>query len=280
MLAVGLGLTPVEFRPVIRRPLFLAVAVFAPCLLLPLISLALIRAFRIGPDTAAGMLLIAVSPAAALGNFYTYLARGRTALSVTMTAVSCVAAVGVMPLSLAALAGVFHRAAGVVIPMPLLIRQLALMLVVPILAGMAIRRSWPAVADRSEGVARGVSLTGLVLVVLCVLIIQSAQFAVNAPGILGAVTALTLAAMLAGHTVGWAAGAVTADRVALALCFPVRNIGLATAVAVTVFNRIEFAAFAAAYFLMQVPIMLISVAVHRRSVLRGAAPDSAPASAG
>lgn len=62
MLAVGLDLSRAEFRPVIRRPLLIALGALAPNVLLPLISLALIRALRIGPETAGGMLLIAVSP--------------------------------------------------------------------------------------------------------------------------------------------------------------------------------------------------------------------------
>jgi ACR3 family arsenite efflux pump ArsB len=42
-----------------------------------------------------------------------------------------------------------------------------------------------------------------------------------------------------------------------------RNVGIATAIAVTVLGRVEFAVFATAYFLSQVPILLAAVLVFR-----------------
>jgi hypothetical protein len=43
------------------------------------------------------------------------------------------------------------------------------------------------------------------------------------------------------------------------MVFVVRNVGIATAVAVTALGRVEFAVFATAYFLAQVPILLAAV---------------------
>ncbi len=43
----------------------------------------------------------------------------------------------------------------------------------------------------------------------------------------------------------------------------VRNVGTATAIAVTVLGRVEFAVFATAYFLAQAPILLGAVLVFR-----------------
>ena len=60
-----------------------------------------------------------------------------------------------------------------------------------------------------------------------------------------------------------AGGAAAADRFALALALVVRNLGVATAVAVTVLNRTEFAVFAAAYFVAQVPLVVAAAAWFR-----------------
>ena len=60
------------------------------------------------------------------------------------------------------------------------------------------------------------------------------------------------------------------------MIFVVRNVGIATAIAVTTLGRVEFAVFATAYFLAQVPILLAAVLVFRsmrpsdRSNLTGA----------
>jgi BASS family bile acid:Na+ symporter len=53
------------------------------------------------PSIALGMILIAACPGGNVSNFLTHLARGNTAMSVTMTAVSTVAAVVFTPLNLA-----------------------------------------------------------------------------------------------------------------------------------------------------------------------------------
>jgi hypothetical protein len=47
------------------------------------------------------------------------------------------------------------------------------------------------------------------------------------------------------------------------MVFVVRNVGIATAIAVTVLGRVEFAVFATAYFLAQVPLLLAAVVLFR-----------------
>jgi ACR3 family arsenite efflux pump ArsB len=54
------------------------------------------------------------------------------------------------------------------------------------------------------------------------------------------------------------------DRFTVGMVLVVRNGGIATSIAVTVLGRVEFAVFATAYFLAQVPILLTAVLVFRR----------------
>jgi predicted Na+-dependent transporter len=78
-----------------------------------------------------------------------------------------------------------------------------------------------------------------------------------------AVAVLTGLALLAGYGTGWAGGGGTTDRFTVALVFVVRNVGIATAIAVTVLNQLEFAVFATAYFLSQLPLLLAAALVFR-----------------
>ena len=71
--------------------------------MLPAIGWLLVRSLRLQPAIAQGVLLVAACPSGAMANVYTYLARGNVALSVTLTAVSCLAAVLTTPLALAVL---------------------------------------------------------------------------------------------------------------------------------------------------------------------------------
>jgi hypothetical protein len=75
--------------------------------------------------------------------------------------------------------------------------------------------------------------------------------------------------------VGWWAAVIAAsdvrDRFTLAAEFGTRNTGVATVIAVTVLGRVEFARFAATYFVTEIPLMLAAVWLYRRYVAPGEA---------
>ena len=80
-----------------------------------------------------------------------------------------------------------------------------------------------------------------------------------------AVALLTVRMLLAGWGVGWACALGPQDRFALVMVFVVRNVAVATAVAVSVLARTEFAVFATACFLNQVPILIAALGLYRMS---------------
>ena len=63
---------------------------------------------------------------------------------------------------------------------------------------------------------------------------------------------------------GAASDASSVDRFTLATEFATRNLAVATAVAVTPAGRVEFASFAATYFLTEIPLMLCAIGIYRR----------------
>jgi ACR3 family arsenite efflux pump ArsB len=70
------------------------------------------------------------------------------------------------------------------------------------------------------------------------------------------------------------------DRFTLAAEFGTRNVGVATAIAVTVLGRVEFARFAAAFFVTEVPLMLAAVGLFRRHQARAESGGSLPSAPG
>lgn len=68
---------------------------------------------------------------------------------------------------------------------------------------------------------------------------------------------------LAGWLLGAAAGASSPDRFTLATEFATRNVAVAAALALTLAGRVEFAFFATAYFLTEIPLMLGATVVYR-----------------
>jgi ACR3 family arsenite efflux pump ArsB len=87
-----------------------------------------------------------------------------------------------------------------------------------------------------------------------------------------AVWLLTAIMLLAGWAAGWACALRVRDRLALALVLVVRNVAIATAVAVTVLGRVKFAVFATAYFLNQIPLIAAALILSRLT----RPPDAAP----
>ncbi|HJT22466.1 MAG TPA: bile acid:sodium symporter [Nitrospira sp.] len=263
MLVVGLDLTVQDFKRLARIPRVAIAAMLGQIVLLPAAAAVLVRTLPLKPHIATGLLLIAACPAGGLSNYYTYLAGANTALSVTLTAGSCLAALGTMPLVMVLYEAYLGQAADVQLPATRLIGHLVLMLGLPVLIGMAVRRLYADFAARHERAFRLVSVVGLAALVGYVVFEEGARVwdNVTETSVVGA--AFVCAAMALGYLVGYLSGGGPGERFTLLIEFAVRNVAIATAMAVTVLGHIEFAALGAAYFLIEVPILFAAVAWFR-----------------
>jgi BASS family bile acid:Na+ symporter len=269
LVAVGMDVTSEDFSRVRRQWGLVLVGLLAPPLLLPLLAFGLLALVETPPDVAAGVLLVAACPIGSISNGYSYMARASTALSVTLTGLSCALAVATIPLAGAAFGVVLGQPFGLQAPPGLLATQLLLVLGLPVAIGMLVRWRSASLAGRyAPGLQRGAYLG---VAVLLVLIVMEDPLAFGS----SLRTGLPLAAaFVAGSTaLGWlTAAACTSDRrdrFTIAAEFGARNVGIATAIAVTFLGRVEFARFAATYALTEIPILLAAVALFRRSAPPG-----------
>jgi BASS family bile acid:Na+ symporter len=263
MVVVGMELTTDDFRRVARQPRTVVAATVGQFILLPAIGWLLVRSLRFQPAIAQGVLLVAACPGGAMANVYTYLARANVALSVTLTAVSCLAAVVVTPLVLAVLQAQDGESNGFPVPFGVLAGQLILLLVLPVLSGMGIRHRWPDITRRHGRTLLGFSVAVLAALLGIIIVQEAEQFASALTAIAAAAGVLTVLAFGAGWATGWASAAGATERFTVGMVFVVRNVGIATAIAVTALGRVEFAVFATAYFLAQVPLLLAAALVFR-----------------
>ncbi len=100
MLGVALELKLEDFKRVIRSPKAPGIGLLAQFILLPAFTFVLILILRPQPSIALGMILVAACPGGNLSNLMTYLAKGNCAVSVSMTAISTLAAIVMTPLNL------------------------------------------------------------------------------------------------------------------------------------------------------------------------------------
>ena len=98
--SLGLSLTPADFKRVFVLPKGVSIGLVNLLAISPLLAFGVAELYSLSPELAVGLVLLGASPGGTMANLLTHLARGDVALSVTMTAVSSVAAVLTVPLYL------------------------------------------------------------------------------------------------------------------------------------------------------------------------------------
>ena len=162
---LGLALTLADFRRVFTQPRGVLIGLGNLFLLSPLLAFAVAEVYGLVPLLAVGLVLLGASPGGTTANLMTHLARGDTALSVSMTALSSLAAVITVPLYLGLAISHFDADVAADISTVGISVRVFLITVVPLSIGMAIRARRETWAIEHEGAARKIA-TGLFLVVV------------------------------------------------------------------------------------------------------------------
>jgi BASS family bile acid:Na+ symporter len=152
MLGVALELNLEDFKRIFIAPKAPAIGLGAQFLLLPALTFLLTLILRPPPSIALGMILVAACPGGNLSNIITYLARGNCAVSVSMTAVSTLAAIVMTPFNLSLWGSLNPGTARILqavnlSPVDVFI-TVFIILGIPLGIGMLISRSFPALADK------------------------------------------------------------------------------------------------------------------------------------
>ncbi|HYH60236.1 MAG TPA: bile acid:sodium symporter, partial [Solirubrobacterales bacterium] len=100
MISLGLELTRVDFKRIFVYPKGVAIGLLNLAVIAPLLAFGIAELFNLPPILAIGLVLLGASPGGTMANLLTHLARGDTALSVTMTALSSLGALIVVPVYL------------------------------------------------------------------------------------------------------------------------------------------------------------------------------------
>jgi BASS family bile acid:Na+ symporter len=264
LMAVGLDLTAADFRRVRHQHRIVTAGLVGPLLILPPLAWLLILLFAPPADVRTGLLLIVACPIGGMSNMFSYLARASTALSVTLTACSSLLAVVTIPMLGHLFVAVLGQTVGFVAPLPLILAQLVLMLAWPVAIGMWVRGRRPDLAARWQPSVRALGLGGIAALVALVIASNPAVFVNDLSGTVPLAATFVATSFLAGWAVGGFVGATRADKFTLATEFATRNVAVATAIAVTLAGRVEFAMFATTYFLTEAPLMLAAATVFRR----------------
>ena len=235
MVSLGIALTPADFRRVFVYPKGVGIGLANLLLISPLLAFAIAEAFSLAPGLAVGLVILGASPGGAMANMLTHLARGDTALSVTMTAISSVAAVVTVPLFLG-LAINHFGATGFddSVNMPSVVARVLAVTVLPLSIGMYLRHRYPERTQELEPKVKRVALGIFLLIVIGAVASERDRVLDNLEEAAAAAITLNLAAMTISFAIARAARLSDRQSTAIALELGIHNSALAIAVAATI----------------------------------------------
>lgn len=232
MFGMGLTLRGADFVLVARRPWAVLVGVVAQFAIMPLVAWGVGTVLGLDDAAMLGMILVGAAPGGTASNVIVYLAKGDTALSVTLTAVSTLLAPLLTPALVLWLAG-----SSLDVTYGSLVTSIVQIVLVPVLAGLLVRTFAGRIVERYLlPYLPLVSVTAIVVVVAGIV-------AANADAVLSTGLVLALAVvvhngigLLLGYGAARAAGLDETARRAVSIEVGMQNSGLAASLATTHFS--------------------------------------------
>lgn len=152
MLGVSLELTFDDFKRIATSPKAPAIGLAAQFLLLPAFTFLLVMIIKPYPSIALGMMLVAACPGGNLSNIITYLSQGNSAVSISMTAVSSVAAIIMTPLNISFWGRMNPSTAPILQQVHLnpadVFVTVFMILGIPLIVGMSVGKYFPKLAQK------------------------------------------------------------------------------------------------------------------------------------
>jgi len=167
MFVLGLGLTGSDFLRVVKQPRDFFVGAFSQIILLPIIAFILVKIWPIAPELAIGVMIIAAAPGGVTSNLLTSFAKGDVALSISLTAIISLLCVITIPFIVLTSVGLLNDL-NITQDISLfsMSRDMFLIVTVPVILGILIRRFASGAALKFEPIAKKISITLFILVLL------------------------------------------------------------------------------------------------------------------
>jgi BASS family bile acid:Na+ symporter len=198
MMGMGLSLTKADFKRVLQYPKAVLLGFLNQIILLPLIAFGLIQLFDVSNEIAIGVMILSACPGGPTSNLVTHLAKGDTALSVTLTAVNSIVTILTIPIIVNFALGEFSSGEEVTSPVGAIVGSLIVIIAIPLIIGMTIKNKKPQVAKKMDKPVRVVSTAIIVLVIVGIVIKERAQLVEQISESFPIVITLNVLTMLVG----------------------------------------------------------------------------------
>ncbi len=171
MFGVALELSINDFKRVVKDPKSTIVGILSQFLFLPAITFLLVFFFEPHPSMALGMFMVAACPGGNVSNFFSLLAKGNAALSVSMTAIVTTSAIIMTPFNFTLWASLYEPTSIILKDIHInlweVFKIIGLILGIPLILGMSVRHYREKIAQKISSWIKGfgiVFFAGFVLV--------------------------------------------------------------------------------------------------------------------
>ncbi|KGX94008.1 sodium transporter [Pontibacillus halophilus JSM 076056 = DSM 19796] len=226
MFGMGLSLSKDDFKEVGKRPKDVAVGVGAQFLIMPLLAFGLVTLLPVSNEVAAGVILVGCCPGGTSSNVMTYLSKGDTALSVSITAVSTLLA----PILTPALVLLF-ASQWMPVSAGALFMSILKIVIVPIGLGLLVKAILGSKVDAGVKALPLVSVVGIVAIVAAVVSVNQPKIAETGALIFAIVVLHNLLGYAIGYTFGKLFGMNPSKQRALSIEVGMQNSGLGATLA-------------------------------------------------
>jgi len=264
MFAMGCTLKIADFKRIVEFPKAFLTGVFAQMLLLPFIAFLLSYAFALRPELAVGLMIIACCPGGPTSNILTYIAKGDTALSISLTA--CVSLLSIFSLPFIVKFSLSHFAIpSEIINLPIAKTILGLFLIttVPVLLGMAVYNKFPSwTANNQKSITR---LAGFLFFVLFLgaVLKEKDNIAMYFKQAGLASTSLCLIMIFLSYLLSRTLKLRAKEAIAISIECGLQNGTLALFVALTLIGNSLMSVPAAIYSLLMYPLIFLAMYIFR-----------------
>jgi BASS family bile acid:Na+ symporter len=170
MFGVALGISVEDFKRLFKEPKLVLIGVLSQFILLPFFTYLLILLIKPQPSIALGMIMVAACPGGNISNFMTHLAKGNTALSVSLTAFATFLAMFMTPFNFEFYGNLYGPTSEIlknvrVEPIEL-VKLVLLILGLPLLLGMWVRMKNEYLAQKLSKILRPFSIILFIAIVI------------------------------------------------------------------------------------------------------------------
>lgn len=252
MFGVALDLKLADFKLTLKSPKPVLIGMFCQYLLLPFATFLFVLIIQPHPSIALGLFLVAACPGGNLSNFLTYFAKGNAPLSITMSAVSTVAAIMMTPLNTLIWASAYAPTREIMRSFSIsavdMFTTIFFMLGLPIVLGMFIRSKLPKLAMRLNKFMSTLSIVIFLAFVVIMLMNNWNVFSAHLGSVFWVVVVLNALAIFIGYSMARFAKVGDADRRAIAIEIGIQNSGLGLVLIFNFFDGLGGMAMVAAWW--------------------------------